>query len=255
LIVQDRFTFCVCTYNSAKTLERCLESIRSIAPKSRLLIIDHYSEDGTVEIARKFGSEIHSETKGLGYARQLCFDLTKTDYIVFVDGDVEIVNADFFEIANHVLQKTEYGAVVGMAVGHRFQFGLPASLLVLRKGEFQGTVIPDYIDARETYFIQRRLSRHGLRTYYVHDAILHRSQFRQFKPEWEGANTRMLPDSELKELLFSLKVILLMSLNSRNVKNILYVPIFYLKFLYGFVKPSEPWLRMKRDARGKSSGN
>jgi len=60
----------------------------------------------------------------------------------------------------------------------------------------------------------------------------------------------VLPDSKPRELLFALKVILLLSLNSRNVKNILYVPVFYLKFLYGFVKP-EPWLRMKRGVSGE----
>jgi hypothetical protein len=108
-----------------------------------------------------------------------------------------------------------------------------------------GKVVPGYIDARETYFIQKRLDELRLGTYYAFDSMVHRSQFREFKPEWEGANTRMLPDSKLKELLFCLKVILLLSLNSRNTKNVLYVPIFYLKFLYGFIRP-EPWLRLKR---------
>jgi glycosyltransferase involved in cell wall biosynthesis len=251
LIEEEGLTLCVCTYNSAKTLERCLGSIRRIFPQSRLLVVDHCSEDGTVEIARGFNSEIFSETKGLGYARQLCFDLTNTEYIVFVDSDVEIVRANFFDIATSVLRNREYGAVVGMAVGHRFRYGLPASLLVLRKNNFLGKVVPDYIDARETYFIQRRLDVQELGTYYVFDSMVHRSQFRQFKPEWEGANTRVLPDSKLKELLFTLKVILFLSLNSRNMKNILYVPIFYLKFLYGFVKPG-PWLRMKRYVSHKS---
>jgi glycosyltransferase involved in cell wall biosynthesis len=250
LIDKGKLTLCVCTYNSAKTLPLCLASLKRVVPGSQLLVIDHCSEDGTVEIARKFTSKIFSETNGLGYARQLCFDLTDTEYIVFVDSDVEIVKVDFFEVATSVLQNKEYGAVVGMAVGHRFRYGLPASLLVLRKGDFAGRIIPGYIDARETYFIQKRLYEQKLETYYVLDSMVHRSQFREFKPEWEGANTRVLPDSKLKELLFALKVVLLLSLNSRKMKNILYVPVFYVKFLYGFVKP-EPWLRMKRCAGGE----
>lgn len=238
-------TFCVCTYNSAKTLEQCLGSIKRLTPDSRLLVVDHNSDDGTIQIARKFNSEIFSERRGLGRARQLCFDLAHTEYIVFVDSDVEIVRADFFDLALSILRDRGYGAIVGMAVGHRFRYGLPASLLVLRRNNFLGRVVPDYIDARETYFIQRRLDERKLKTYYVLDSMVHRSQFREFKPEWEGANTRVLPDSKPRELLFALKVILLLSLNSHNLKNILYVPVFYLKFLYGFVKP-EPWLRMKR---------
>ena len=245
-------TFCVCTYNSAKTLERCLKSIRNIAGEElRVLVVDHYSEDGTVKIVRKFGAEIFSETKGLGFARQLCFDLTNSEYIVFVDSDVEIVRKDFFDVAIQTLSSKEYGAVVGMAVGHRFRYGLPASLLVLRKNDFLGKIVPDYIDARETFFIQRHLEDRKLRTFYVYDSMIHRSQFRKFKPEWEGANTRILPDSNPKELFLALKVIILLSLNSRNLKNILYVPIFYLKFLHGFAKPAA-WLRMNRGVSGES---
>jgi hypothetical protein len=99
--------------------------------------------------------------------------------------------------------------------------------------------------ARETYFIQRRLDVLRLRTFYVPEAIIHRSPFRRFKPEWEGANTRILPSSKTRELAFALKVIFLMSLNSRRVKNMAYVPSFYLNFLVGFTNPGQ-WLRLKR---------
>ena len=240
----------MCTYNSAKTLVRCLESIRRVAPKSRLLVVDHHSKDDTVRIAQEFGAEIFSEVKGLGYARQLCFDLTNSEYIAFVDSDVEIVRFNFLDIATQALSQRQYGAVVGMALGHRFRYGLPASLLVLRKNDFLGKIVPDYIDARETFFIQKRLEKENLRTFYADDAIIHRSQFRKFKPEWEGANTRILPDSSHKALLLALKVIILLSLNSRNLKNIIYIPIFYLKFLHGFVKPA-PWLRLNRGVSGE----
>jgi glycosyltransferase involved in cell wall biosynthesis len=215
------------------------------------VVVDHYSEDDTVKIAKKFNAEIFSEGRGLGYARQLCFDLTKSEYVVFVDCDVEIVGSDFFDVATQTLSKRQYGAVVGMALGHRFHYGLPASLLVLRKKDFLGKIVPDYIDARETFFIQRHLEDLHLRIFYVYDSMIHRSQFRKFKPEWEGANTRILPDSGPKELLSALKVIILLSLNGRNLKNILYVPFFYLKFLQGFAKPAS-WLRMNRGVGDES---
>lgn len=240
------FTFCVCTYNSAETLKECLTSIRNIAQDSRLIVVDHTSQDETVAIASGFLAEIHNETKGLGYARQLCLDLAETKFIVFVDSDVEIEREDFLDISRKFLNDGHYGAVVGQSRGHRFAYGLPASLLVLRKSDFSAKTIPDYIDARETYFIQRRLDERCLKTFYIADSIVHRSQFRRFKPEWEGANTRILPSPPLRELAYALKVIILMSLNSRRIKNIAYVPIFYLKFLIGFANPG-PWQRLKRE--------
>jgi len=211
--------------------------------------VDHRSEDGTTKIAREFNAVILSESKGLGYARQLCLDVTDSDYIVFVDCDVEIVRDDFVEIATHVLENDCYGATVGMGLGHRFSYGLPAGLLVLRKRDFTGDVVPEYVDARETYFLQKRLRERGLKTFYVRDSMIHRSQFRKFKPEWEGANTRLLPDSAAWQLIVALETIILLSLNSRSLKNIAYVPIFYLKFLRGFVDPAR-WARLNRGPGG-----
>ena len=242
----DDFTACVCTFNSAKTLERSLRSIRRVAPRSRLIVVDHYSEDETTRIAKRFSAEVFSEARGLGHARQLCFDLTNTEYLVFVDSDVEIIRGDFLQIAKQILAKNSgCGAVVGMASGRRFRYGLPAGLLVLRKSDFEGKFVPDYVDARETFFIQRRLRSLGLTVCYVHDSMIHRSQFRKFKPEWEGANTRLLPDSAPRQLLLALETIILLSLNSHSLKTIAYIPIFYLKFLRGFINPV-PWIRLNR---------
>src|SRR4029077_7372943 len=153
-----------------------------------------------------------------------------TEFIVFVDSDVELVRDDFLRLSTSVLVNEKYGAVVGMSIGDHLSYGLPAGLLALRKRDFEGKIIPDYIDARETYFVQRRLDERGLKTFYVPNAMVHRSQFRRSKPEWEGANTRILPSPAIKQLAFSLRVIILMSLNSHRLRNVAYVPIFYLKF-------------------------
>jgi hypothetical protein len=192
------------------------------------------------------------EDKGLGRARQMCLDLSKTSFVVFVDSDVEILRRDFLEVSLKRFENAKCGAVVGLSNGHRFAYGLPASLLVLRKRDFEGKIIPDYIDARETFFLQRRLDTHGLSTSYVYDAMKHRSEYRKFKPEWEGANTRMLPSSMLSELGFTSKVILLLTLNSKNWTNFAYLPIFYLKFFRGFLFPDK-WVRLSRPVNGVSA--
>jgi glycosyltransferase involved in cell wall biosynthesis len=242
----SRVTFCVCTYNSERLLPGCLKSIRGQAPDSRILIVDHMSRDKTQTIAAEFGAEILTENVGLGHARQLCFDNTKTEYLVFVDSDVEIVLPDFLERSLNSLEEENCGAVVGMSVGHKFAYGLPGSLLVLRKRDFQGKIIPDYIDARETFFIQSRLDALHFKTVYIPNAMRHLSEFRKYKPEWEGANTRILPSPATKELAFTAKVIVLLTLNSRSVKNVLYLPIFYAKFLRGYLNP-RPWLKIRRE--------
>ena len=139
------------------------------------------------------------------------------------------MRSDLLVQATNALENSRIGAVVGLAVSHKFAYGLPASLLVLRKSDFEGPIVPDYIDARETFFIQKRLDELNLKTSYIFGSIVTHTKYRRYKPEWEGANTRILPSPMLKELSFTMRVILLLALNSR-LEDILYLRIFYAKF-------------------------
>ncbi len=238
-------TVCVCTYNSSHTLEACLKSIRRILSDARLIVMDHMSVDRTLEIAREFRAEIHTEEIGLGYARQGCIDLVNTDFLAFVDSDVEITDPNFFNVALLELDDLRIGAVVGMSQSYKLPFGLPAGLLVLRRKDLQGQVIPSFIDARETYYLQARLTKLDLKVSYIPNTMIHRSEYRLYKPEWEGANTRVACGLSLVELLFAFKVILLMSFNSHSARNSIYVPAFVFKFMKGFVEP-EKWRHLQR---------
>lgn len=226
-------------------MERCFLSISRSKPESKIVMIDQSSVDSSVEIARRLGIEVVSHSVGLGYARQLAFDLCETEYLAFVDSDEEIVQPRFFDFAIEALGNPRVGAVVGMSVGHRFVYGLPMGLLVLRTRDFQGGVIPSSINAREEFYVRRRLEREGLASVFVSGAMIHRSQYRKFKPEWEGANTRIASGIDVGQLMFTAQVVLLQSLNSKSPKNIVYAPLFYLKFLRGFTHPQR-WRVLKQ---------
>ena len=75
--------------------------------------------------------------------------------------------------------------------------------------------------------------------------MVHKSGYRGNKPEWEGANTRIASGLSVGEVLFCLQVIVLMSINSKSAKNMAYTPVFFLKFLRGFVEPQR-WRRLAR---------
>jgi len=48
------------TYNSEKTLPRCLESIRGQSYKNiEIIVVDKFSRDRTVEIVRRFGARVY----------------------------------------------------------------------------------------------------------------------------------------------------------------------------------------------------
>jgi glycosyltransferase involved in cell wall biosynthesis len=237
-------TICVCTYNSAATLEACLARLAASEPESKLLVIDHHSTDSSKEIAERFGAEVRLEDEGLGYARQLAFELVETDYLAFIDGDEELVRGSFFREAIQTLQDPKVGAVEGMGVGHRFAYGLPMGFLVLRSKDFKGKIIPRQITAREEFYVQRRLRRLGLTTVFIPNAKIHRSRFRRYKPEWEGANTRIAAGLSLTQLLFIVKVFILQGLNGRSAKSLIYLPVSYFKFLRGYVEPDR-WRNLR----------
>jgi glycosyltransferase involved in cell wall biosynthesis len=228
----------VATYNSARDLAACLGAMRALVPVARLIVVDRNSTDGTPEIARHFGAEVHSEEVGLGYARTLALSLATTELVLFVDGDVILRRADFFARALAEIRKPGVGAVVGTALGHPFHYGLPLGLTLLPRGWATNVPIPPKAQGAETYYLRRALRNQHLRVRYVSEAMEHRSIYRVRNwPEWQGAQLRRAAGFSLYELFYALEVVLLIHLNSRRLRNVAYTPIFYGKLLRGFFAP------------------
>jgi glycosyltransferase involved in cell wall biosynthesis len=76
------------TYNSEKTLAKCLESIKNQTYKNvEIIVVDSYSKDKTIEIAKRFGVKVlQTDWKLLG-ARYLGFKKSIGDVILLLDSD------------------------------------------------------------------------------------------------------------------------------------------------------------------------
>jgi len=107
----------MCTWNSNKPyFVECLSSIRREIPIHHFILIDRFSNDGTVEAVKKiFPEAVVRETyANLGAARKIGIDLVDTEFFVFVDSDIELCKGWFREIEKHVDSNT--GAVHGQAM-------------------------------------------------------------------------------------------------------------------------------------------
>ncbi len=235
------------TFNSAAFLEDCLSALRAFIPIRRLIVVDRFSTDGTPAIAVRFGAEVHSEESGGGPARARALQLATTELALFVDSDVILRRPDFFPRALELLEQPRTAAVVGTALGHPFEYGLPLGLTLFRLdwGRRAGMAVEG--QGQETFAFRRAVRRQHLRVRYVPEAMEHRGTFRRVPtwPEWQGAQTRLVAGRNPYELTYSFLVILLIHLNSRNLRNIAYTPIFWVKFLRGYARP-ERWKLIDR---------
>lgn len=191
--------------------------------------------------------DYYTEEIGLGFATKLGISKSTTEFLLFVDGDVEIVSGTFYSEGLKYIQSKGVGAVVGCSVGYIFAYGLPLGLTIFKR-EFASEVkMPDKIQGRETYYFQESLKKNSLKVRYVKDAMIHRSEYRQMPnwPEWQGAQIRLTPGNHYRQILWALAITFMMHFNSRKPKNIAYSPIFYFKILVGFMNP-EKWGKIDR---------
>ncbi len=82
------------TYNSEKTLEKTLKSVKNQTyPHIELILIDSNSTDKTLEIAKEFNAKVYQYKGTLLGARELGARKAKGKYVLLVDSD-------------HILEKT-----------------------------------------------------------------------------------------------------------------------------------------------------
>jgi glycosyltransferase involved in cell wall biosynthesis len=118
-----KITIGVCVKNNERTIRGAVTSILKQSygmEKMQLIIVDGCSTDKTLSIVESAISEIDMSVKilsdkgkGLGAARQMVVDNSKGDYLVFVDGDVEL-QKDFVQKQVDLMEENPK---VALAVG------------------------------------------------------------------------------------------------------------------------------------------
>jgi glycosyltransferase involved in cell wall biosynthesis len=79
------------TYNSAKSLERCLSSINLQSIRTiEVIVVDNHSKDNTCDIARRYNAHIISLAAERSAAKNVGVMESKGKYILFLDSDMEL---------------------------------------------------------------------------------------------------------------------------------------------------------------------
>ena len=109
----------VLTKNSEQRLSECLKAVYENVPLNRLIVVDGYSTDRTLDIVRKFqekhGNVLVIQDRGTrATARQKGIDQLKTEWFMFVDSDAVLCKNWFKKAEKHIDENV--GAVWGIEV-------------------------------------------------------------------------------------------------------------------------------------------
>ena len=108
-------TVAILTFNSGKTLERALESVKDF---DDILLCDGGSTDDTLEIARAFGARVipqdaknkdaSNRLVNYGGARQQCLEAAKYNWYLYIDSD-ETISEDLREEIREIVSESMTG--------------------------------------------------------------------------------------------------------------------------------------------------
>jgi|YelNatPaOPRAMG01_1025707.scaffolds.fasta_scaffold75092_2 glycosyltransferase involved in cell wall biosynthesis len=96
----------IVTYNSARTLKKCLKSIKEAVPYNRIIVGDGGSNDDTVKIAESEGAEVYQFTGKdnlIGRIRYKLAEKAEKPWILYVDSDVYLYR-NFWESMRHLIK-------------------------------------------------------------------------------------------------------------------------------------------------------
>ena len=98
-------SFVVCTLDCKDYAERCFRSIREQdypQNKIEIVVVDSYSTDGTIEVAKKYGAnviltKIRGYMEGKGMPKSIGVESSKGEIIITIDSDNALVEKDWVE--------------------------------------------------------------------------------------------------------------------------------------------------------------
>ncbi len=185
----DRVDVVVLTKNSERMLEKCLESVYRNVPVNRLIVIDGYSNDRTLDIVGKFqqdyGNVIIVEDAGTrGSARSKGIKLVETEWFVFVDSDVTLCPSWFSKATSYV--DSDVGGIWGIEIWDGIQnsaflklflkitrriFDLRGGThdLLVRRMAVKDIAIPPHLHVFEDEFITEWISKKGYKLVATYD--------------------------------------------------------------------------------------
>jgi glycosyltransferase involved in cell wall biosynthesis len=149
-------SLCMIVKNESTRLARAIKSARGLVQE--VIITDTGSTDGTKDIARRLGAEVHdfAWNDNFADARNASIEKATGDWILVLDGDEYLEPAeDYSQLAGHLANDLIDGYLFGWKNTHPHHTGRPGRKLVLFRNKeqirFQGIVHEEVFSSIEPH--------------------------------------------------------------------------------------------------------
>lgn len=100
----------IITFNEEKSIATCIESVLEVADE--IVILDSYSTDNTIDIARKYGAIVHQQQfQGYGPQKNAALQHSTFDLVLSLDAD-EVLNTTLASAIIHEKKSASYDAYI-----------------------------------------------------------------------------------------------------------------------------------------------
>lgn len=108
------------TRNSSRTIAECLESVKNqTSPCREIIVIDRFSDDATVAIARQMGVRVIESRANRSLARNIGINHATSSAVLFVDSDM-VLSPTLIEECENGLKKHHALVIPELSVGDGF---------------------------------------------------------------------------------------------------------------------------------------
>lgn len=111
----------VLTYNSGRTLRKCLKSIMNAIPKAQIVLMDKFSSDETLKIASQFKAIVFQSNRNRGQTRELAYELAngkfRAKWFCMVDSDEYLCQGWLKKLLNLIgnVKDEKIGGIYGIS--------------------------------------------------------------------------------------------------------------------------------------------
>lgn len=147
-----KVSFIIITRNRKEKLKKCIDSILKAVPREKeIIIIDNNSNDGTLEMLQKYNNiKVFRNDKNIGpvASRNIAMKNTQSDYLFFLDDDIEIKKINLDKIIKYMQQDKRIG-IVGPKLFYKDNHlqesarSFPSILTIIWRGTFLHKIFPN----------------------------------------------------------------------------------------------------------------